>query len=108
MNCTDFPDAIGVNGWPVEAHVAGDVIIRFPTIAEARGFHQLPFRMIVPQGIENLYVAGRCASMTREGQCSARVSGPCYVMGQAAGTVDGVNFGADVGHRARKRPAARA
>jgi len=108
MNCTDFPDAIGVNGWPVEAHVPGDVIIRFPTIAEARGFHQLPFRMIVPQRIENLYVAGRCASMTHEGQCSARVSGPCHVMGQAAGTADGVNFSADVGHRARKRPAARA
>ncbi len=86
MNCVDFPDVIGVNGWPVEAHVAGDVIVRFPTIAGARGFHQLPFRMIVPQRIENLYVAGRCASMTHEGQSSARVSGPCYVMGQAAGT----------------------
>jgi hypothetical protein len=121
MSCVDFADAIGVNGWPVEAHVAGDVIIRFPTIADARGFHQLPFRMIVPRGIENLYVAGRCASMTHEGQSSARVSGPCYVMGQAAGTAadlalksgvscpdvdvaalqrqlgaDGVYFGADV------------
>jgi hypothetical protein len=121
MNCVDFPDAMGLNGWPVEAHVAGDVIIRFPTIAAARGFHQLPFRMIVPQRVENLYVAGRCASMTHEGQSSARVSGPCYVMGQAAGTAahlalksgvpcpdvdvstlkrqlsaDGVYFGADV------------
>ncbi|HXW39824.1 MAG TPA: FAD-dependent oxidoreductase [Xanthobacteraceae bacterium] len=86
MNCVDFPDAIGVNGWPVEAHVAGDVMVRFPTAADARGFYQLPFRMIVPQRIENLYVAGRCASMTHEGQSSARVSGPCYVMGQAAGT----------------------
>jgi hypothetical protein len=86
MNCVDFLDAIGLNGWPVEAHVAGDVIIRFPTIADARGFHGLPFRMIVPQRIDNLYVAGRCASMTHEGQSSARVSGPCYVMGQAAGT----------------------
>ncbi len=121
MSCADFADAIGVNGWPVEAHVAGDVIVRFPPIAGARGFHQLPFRMIVPQRIENLYVAGRCASMTHEGQSSARVSGPCYVMGQAAGTAahlalksgvlcphvdvaalqrrlsaDGVYFGADV------------
>ncbi len=121
MNCVDFPDVIGVDGWPVEAHVAGDVIVLFPTIAGARGFHQLPFRMIIPQRIENLYVAGRCASMTHEGQSSARVSGPCYVMGQAAGTAahlalksgvscqevdvsalqrllsaDGVYFGADV------------
>jgi hypothetical protein len=86
MHCADFPDVIGVNGWPVEAHISGDVVIRFPTVADARGFHQLPFRMIVPRQVENLYVAGRCASMTHGGQSSARVSGPCYVMGQAAGT----------------------
>ena len=86
LDCADFSDTIGVNGWPVEAHVAGDVVIRFPPAADARGFNQLPFRMIVPQKIDNLLVAGRCASMTHEGQSSARVSGPCFVMGQAAGT----------------------
>ena len=42
--------------------------------------------MILPQRVDNLLVAGRCASMTHEGQSSARVSGPCFVMGQAAGT----------------------
>jgi succinate dehydrogenase/fumarate reductase flavoprotein subunit len=42
--------------------------------------------MIVPQKIDNLFVAGRCASMTHGGQSAARVSGPCFVMGQAAGT----------------------
>lgn len=30
MNWADFPDAVGVNGWPVEAHVSGDVVIPFP------------------------------------------------------------------------------
>jgi len=84
MDCVDFPDAIGVNGWPVEAHVAGNVDFRFAR--GERGFNQLPYRMIVPQKIDNLLVAGRCASMTHDGQSSARVSGPCFVMGQAAGT----------------------
>ncbi len=86
LDCTDFADSIGVNGWPVEAHVAGDVEIRWPRGENPRGFNQLPFRMIVPQRLENTYVVGRCASMTHEGQSSARVSGPCFVMGQAAGT----------------------
>jgi hypothetical protein len=86
LGCADFADSIGVNGWPVEAHVAGDVVIKFPPSPDARGFNQLPFRMIVPQAVDNLFVAGRCASMTHEGQSSARVSGPCFVMGQAAGT----------------------
>lgn len=84
LGCARFPDAIGVSGWPVEAHVKGSVMVEFPT--EARGVHQLPYRMLVPQETENLLVAGRCASMTHDGQSADRVSGPCFVMGQAAGT----------------------
>jgi hypothetical protein len=84
LDCVDFPDAIGVNGWPVEEHVAGNVEFRFQR--GTRGFNQLPYRMIVPLKVENLLVAGRCASMTHGGQSAARVSGPCFVMGQAAGT----------------------
>jgi hypothetical protein len=86
LRCVDFDDAIGVNGWPIERHVAGNVLIKFPPIPESRGFNQLPYRMIVPQRIDNLLVVGRCASMTHEGQSAARVSGPCFAMGQAAGT----------------------
>jgi hypothetical protein len=84
LDCADFADAIGVNGWPVEEHVAGNVEFRFQK--KEKGFNQLPYRMILPLGIDNLMVAGRCASMTHGGQSAARVSGPCFVMGQAAGT----------------------
>jgi len=95
LGCADFPDTIGVNGWPVEAHVAGTVEFRFPP-EESRGFNQLPFRMIVPDGVANLYAVGRCASMTHRGQSSARVSGPCFAMGQAAGTAADLALGAGV------------
>jgi hypothetical protein len=80
-----------VNGWPVEAHIAGDV--KFVFARKRRGFNQLPYRMILPLGIRNLLVAGRCASMTHEGQSSARVSGACFVMGQAAGTAAALALG---------------
>jgi FAD dependent oxidoreductase len=86
LGCASFADSIGVNGWPMESHVAGDVIFKFPPITESRGFNELPYRMLVPVGIDNLLVAGRCASMTHEGQSAARVSGGCFVMGEAAGT----------------------
>jgi ribulose 1,5-bisphosphate synthetase/thiazole synthase len=79
-------DTIGVNGWPMESHVAGDVIFKFPPIPESRGFNELPFRTLTPEGIDNLLVAGRCASMTHDGQSAARVSGACFAMGEAAGT----------------------
>jgi hypothetical protein len=81
----DFDDTIGVNGWPVEAHVAGDVKFLFSEWG-SRGFNQIPYRIILPKRVGNLFVAGRCASMTHEGQSSARVTGSCFVMGQAAGT----------------------
>ena len=99
LGCASFSDSIGVNGWPVEAHVPGSVVLKFPPIPESRGFNQLPYRMIVPKGLDNLFVAGRCASMTHDGQSSARVSGPCFVMGQAAGTA------ADLALRAGVSPA---
>ncbi len=97
LDCADFPDSIGVNGWPVEAHIAGDV--KFVFARKARGFNQLPYRMIVPLGVENLLVAGRCASMTHEGQSSARVTGACFVMGQAAGTAAALALQAGVAPR---------
>jgi FAD dependent oxidoreductase len=86
LGCASFADSIGVNGWPMEVHVAGDVIFKFPPIPESRGFNELPYRMLVPEGIDNLLVAGRCASMTHDGQSAARVSGACFAMGEAAGS----------------------
>jgi FAD dependent oxidoreductase len=95
-DCADFDDTVGVNGWPVEAHVAGTVEFRWPRGDSPRGFNQLPFRMILPQRIANLYVIGRCASMTHDAQSAARVTGPCFAMGEAAGTAAGLALGADV------------
>jgi hypothetical protein len=86
LGCASFDDSIGVNGWPKESHVAGDVVFEFPPIPESRGFNELPYRMLVAERVDNLLVAGRCASMTHEGQSAARVSGACFVMGEAAGT----------------------
>ena len=99
LDCADFADSIGVNGWPVEAHVTGDVNIVFPRGDNPRGFNQLPFRMIMPQVVDNLYVAGRCASMTHGGQSAARVSGPCFAMGQAAGTAADLTLKAGIACR---------
>jgi len=96
LTCASFDDTIGVNGWMIEAHVAGDVLFKWQDIPRCRGFNQLPYRMIVAQGIDNLLVAGRCASMTHMGQSAARVSGGCFVMGQAAGTAAALSLAASV------------
>ena len=100
IGCADFDDTIGVNGWPLELHVAGDVEWRWPAVG-SRGFNQLPYRMLLPRrslpgSVANLLVAGRCASMTHEGHSAARVSGPCFAMGQAAGTAAALARARDV------------
>ena len=52
-----------------------------------RGFNQLPYRMIVPQKIDNLFVAGPLRFDDARAASQRRASrGPCFVMGQAAGT----------------------
>jgi FAD dependent oxidoreductase len=70
--------------------VAGNVIWEWPPIPDSCGYNQLPYRMLLPRRavgrVANLLVAGRCASMTHDGQSAARVSGACFVMGEAAGT----------------------
>jgi len=96
LGCADFEDTIGVNGWPVESHVAGTVEFRWQRGDDPRGFNQLPFRMILPGRIANMYVIGRCASMTHDAQSAARVTGPCFAMGEAAGTAAGLALSAGV------------
>jgi FAD dependent oxidoreductase len=83
-SCASFDDRIGINGLPLDNAIAGDV--RWPMSQPSRGVYDLPYRMLLPVGVRNLLVAGRCASMTHEGQSAARASGACFVMGQAAGT----------------------
>jgi hypothetical protein len=86
ISCATFEDRIGVNGLPIDNHIAGNVRWTWPDIAGSRGFYDLPYRMLLPLGVRKLLVAGRCASMTHDGQSAARASGACFVMGQAAGT----------------------
>lgn len=83
-NSARFEDAIGINAWPMEMHEAGGISWKFPKSQE-RAYNDLPWRMLVPVGVDNLLVAGRCASATHQGQSAARVSGGCFVMGHAAG-----------------------
>ena len=49
-------------------------------------FYGIPYRCLVPRGIDGLLAAGRCLSATSEAAGAVRVMPPCMAMGQAAGT----------------------
>lgn len=78
-----FEDAIGCNGWPIEEHRSSGVEWQW---LEGRGFHDIPLRAVETQ-VPNLFVVGRGASLSHRAQASLRVTGPCFVMGQGAGTL---------------------
>lgn len=50
------------------------------------GPYYIPFRALIPKKIDNLLVAGRCISVTREAMASIRIMPVCTGIGQAAGT----------------------
>jgi hypothetical protein len=88
-----FDDEIGRYSYPVDIHLAR------PDKESYEKFHQeftalrlgpgesygIPYRILTPQGLENVLVAGRCVSTDRSMQASIRVMPGCYITGQAAG-----------------------
>lgn len=79
-----FDDEIALCGAPIEDHHAGgDTEWRY--VGEA-GVYGIPYRTLLPSGVDSLLVAGRCFSSTHDAHASARSMATCMAMGQAAGT----------------------
>jgi len=72
----------------VDIHQDGTGQIRIP-VADG-GSYDIPLGSLLPKGIENVVIAGRCLSASREAQGSARVMGSCMAMGQAAGSLTAI------------------
>jgi hypothetical protein len=79
-----FDDGIAKGAHHIDVHGSGKAQQRIP-VRDGRSY-DIPYRALIPQKLNNLLVAGRCFSSTREANGSARVMGPCLAMGQAAGT----------------------
>ena len=79
-----FADEIALCGAPIEDHHAGgDTDWRY---VGGAGVYGIPYRSLLPRGVEGLLVAGRCFSATHDAHASARSMATCMAMGQAAGT----------------------
>ena len=51
----------------------------------------MPYRIMLPKGIENLLVAGRSVSASRMANGSIRPTVQCMVLGEAAGTAAAIS-----------------
>jgi len=79
-----FDDQIGLCGAPIEDHHPGtDTKWQYLPDGQCVG---IPFRTLIPRGLDNVLVAGRCFSATHDAHASVRSMAQCMAMGQAAGT----------------------
>ena len=84
LNGRRFDDEVALCGAPIEDHHAGgDTAWQY--VGEG-GVYGIPYRCLLPAGIDGLLVAGRCFSATHDAHASARSMATCMAMGQAAGT----------------------
>lgn len=88
MESRRFDDAIATGCWYLDLHpnktVSGSANDFDPKKVQPEPY-DIPYRSLVPQGIENLLVAGRCHSATRGAHASTRVTVTAMAMGEAAG-----------------------
>jgi hypothetical protein len=97
-NQARFEDSIGI----FPEFLDGYGVLALPTTGR---YFQVPYRILVPERIENLLVAGRCVSGDKISHAALRSMMCCTVTGQGAGVAaavslkNGVNCGeVDVSH----------
>lgn len=101
----EFDDVIALCGYPVDIHSptddSGGVGDRYTTA----NIYQIPFRSLIPAGLDGVLVAGRSLSATHEAQGATRVMPPSFAMGEAAGAAAALAVRAGVGPREVSIPA---
>ena len=88
LDGVDFEDSIGCGGHPVDIKPLRKDILDHHY--ENWRFH-MPYRIMLPKGIENLLVAGRSVSASRMANGSIRPTVQCMVLGEAAGTAAAIS-----------------
>jgi len=92
-----WEDSIGHGSFFIDIHHIDGPGMDDTTWHPAQGFHyQIPYRILLPQRVENLLVAGRCVSVTHKTLGSLRVMVQCALTGEAAGAAAALSLRAGV------------
>lgn len=79
---TRFDDEIGLYGFH---DLASERLHPELFIKNESGFYGFPYRMLLPVGVKNLFMAGRCVTTETVAHESTRNTVGCMIMGQGAG-----------------------
>ncbi len=91
-----YDDTVSLGAWWLDRHPV-----------DSSGYHEhvitrpydISYGTLVPQGLSNLWVAGRCHSAESAALASSRVTVTCMGMGQAAGTAAALSAQSGLGSR---------
>jgi ribulose 1,5-bisphosphate synthetase/thiazole synthase len=78
-----FSDSIACSAYPIDIHNptgSGNETI------DVHSAHDIPYRCLLPKGVDNLLAAGRVISVSHEAFAAIRVTPPVMAIAQAAGT----------------------
>ncbi|MCE5252000.1 FAD-dependent oxidoreductase [bacterium] len=80
-----FDDGVACGSYAIDIHNPSGTGTKMVYLDEGIYYH-IPYRCLVPNGIDNLIVASRCVSSTHEAHSSLRVMPTVWGIGQAGGT----------------------
>lgn len=80
-----FEDAIAAGAYPIDIHPSRGGELEYRGLGDEHAY-QIPYRSLVPLGLDNALVAGRGLSATHEALAAVRVMTISMAVGQAAGT----------------------
>jgi hypothetical protein len=80
-----FDDCIAIGAWPVDIHPTNGFVGVHPHKENPPEPYEIPYRCLIPRGLDRLLVAGKPISTTHRAHGSTRVPGTSMATGHAAG-----------------------
>ncbi len=83
--CTRFDDSIALGNYDIDIHNPEGSGTSHYYFKDGE-YYSIPYRSLIPKGMKNLLVAGRCISVDHDAQASVRIMPIVCTIGEAAGT----------------------
>lgn len=87
--CVKFEDAIAASNYDIDIHNPEGTGTSHYFFPEGE-YYTIPYRSLIPTGVSNMLVAGRCISADHGAQASLRIMPVVCCIGEAAGTAMGL------------------
>ncbi|MBE6704067.1 MAG: FAD-dependent oxidoreductase [Ruminococcaceae bacterium] len=84
VECKVFEDSIALGNYDIDIHNPAGTGTSHYYFPEGQ-YYTIPYRSLIPTGIDNMLVAGRCISCDHEAQASIRIMPIVCTLGEAAG-----------------------